>query len=120
MPTPHTQRAIELHKQGCNCAQAVLGAYCEDFKLPEDTAKCMTAGFGNGLGDTQGICGAVLSGIIVLGLRYGSDRRLVMKKTAEFKQSFREKAGELDCCQLRQGDISCGDLVALAAQLLEC
>ena len=115
----HTQRAAELHKQGHNCAQAVLCSYCGELGLPEETARLMMSGCGNGLGDTQGVCGAVLSGILVLGLRHGGDRSLVREKTVDFKEAFAARAGALNCHELRRDRASCGALVALATELLE-
>jgi C_GCAxxG_C_C family probable redox protein len=115
----HAERAAELREEGCNCAQAVLGAYCEELGLDEDTALSLTAGCGNGLGDTQGTCGAALSGVFVQGLRYGKNRPLIKAKVAAFKHAFREKSGGLNCRELREKKIPCTELVALAAELLE-
>ncbi|MDR1410439.1 MAG: C-GCAxxG-C-C family protein [Oscillospiraceae bacterium] len=119
MSVNHAERAAELRKEGCNCAQAVLGAYCEELGLPEETAKLMTAGYGNGLGNGQGTCGAVLSGILVLGLRHGTNRTPVKTKFGTFRDEFQRCAGELTCFKLRQGQTPCGDLVALAVELLD-
>ncbi|MDR3345212.1 MAG: C-GCAxxG-C-C family protein [Oscillospiraceae bacterium] len=115
----HVERAARLRGEGCNCAQAVLGAYCEEFGLAEGTAKLMTAGYGNGLGDGHGTCGAVLSGVLILGLRHGTDRSQVKARTAAFKEAFRKRAGELTCLKLRQGKVPCGDLLALACSILD-
>ena len=115
----HIERAAELRGEGCNCAQAVLGAFCGDFGLDADTAKLLTAGFGNGLGDGYGACGALLGGIMVLGLRHGHNRARAKAEIMAFKEAFREKTGELACYKLRRGGTPCGELVALAVRLLE-
>ena len=41
-------RAVELHKKGYNCAQAVACAYCDLVDIDEKTALRATEAFGAG------------------------------------------------------------------------
>ena len=44
-----TEKAIEKFKNGYNCCQAVLCAYCELFDMREKDAIRITEGFGSGI-----------------------------------------------------------------------
>ena len=110
--------AQDLRAQGYNCAQAVLCAHCEELGLPEDVGKLIAAAFGNGLGDTSGICGAALGGLMVLGLRHGENRSLTRLKTLEFKNAFLQRVGDLNCGALKKSGVPCNDLVDLVCDLL--
>ena len=55
----YTERALALHKEGCNCAQAVLCAFSPRFGLDEQTAFRISEGFGGGIGGSHdNVCGA--------------------------------------------------------------
>jgi C_GCAxxG_C_C family probable redox protein len=66
----HSEIAKTIHDRGFNCAQTVLGAFCEDFGLDPITAAKIAAGFGTGMGRTGGVCGALTGGSMVIGLKY--------------------------------------------------
>ena len=54
------EKTLEKRKQGYNCAQSVVCAYCELFGMDESTAFRLAEGFGGGMGGMQdGTCGAV-------------------------------------------------------------
>jgi len=89
-------RALGFFRTGYNCAQAVTLTFSEEDSA---TAKA-AAGFGGGMGRTQGTCGAVTGAIMVLGIMNGekaSDnnelksgtyslvKELIAKFTDEFK-----------------------------------
>ena len=59
------EKAVEKHRQGYNCAQAVACTYCDLVGVDESTMFKMIEGFGAGLGGMQSTCGAV-SGVIAL------------------------------------------------------
>lgn len=65
------QRAIDNYYDGCNCSQAILTAYGNDFELDFQTSLKISAGFGAGMGGTLGKCGCVTAMFMVLGLKYG-------------------------------------------------
>ena len=67
------ETVINNHYSGCNCAQSVFVTYYDIFGGIEDrdTAMKLALSFGGGLARTQGICGAVYGGIMLLGLKYG-------------------------------------------------
>ena len=46
----HADKAEELFLAGYNCAQSVIGAFCEEYGLSLDMALKMSAPFGGGFG----------------------------------------------------------------------
>ena len=105
--------SVGIFNRGFNCAQAVLGSHCEEFGLPEKTAKKISCGFGAGMGYIGGICGAVSGALMLIGLKYGkhteSDNEakektynLVKKYTDSFKKEF----GSIYCTELVKYDLS--------------
>ncbi|KUK02681.1 MAG: C_GCAxxG_C_C family protein [Thermotoga sp. 50_1627] len=63
-----TDRALELFKCGFNCAQSVFAAFAPRSGLDESIALRVAAAFGGGMARCNSVCGAVSSGLMVLGL----------------------------------------------------
>ena len=108
-----SQNAIQYHDAGCNCAQAVLMAFADQFGIGEPQALKIAASFGGGMGRRGEVCGAVTGGLMVLGLAYGAstptDREaklLTYQKAGEFMEEFRHREGEIHCRALLGIDIS--------------
>ena len=131
-------------EEGCSCSQAVLLAFAPECGLDRETALRLASSFGGGFGRLRELCGAVSSMGIVLGLLYGytdlGDKDAKMRHYEVIQRlsgRFREEKGALRCGELlaaQQGAQGpepadrtpqyyharpCGDLVALAAALLE-
>ena len=89
-------RAVELHKKGYNCAQAVACNYCDLFDIDEETVFRITEGFGFGCGMKE-ICGAISGAIAVIGMNQssGNVERGVTKK-ATYDQN-----GSMICAELK-------------------
>lgn len=68
---PTAQRAVELFKEGYNCAQAVLCAFAEELGLEKETAAKLSAPFGGGIGRQREVCGACSGMLMATGLRFG-------------------------------------------------
>lgn len=65
------EKAENLFLSGCNCAQAVLVAYCDRTGMTEEQAMMIASGFGGGMGRMREVCGAVSGALMVLGCLYG-------------------------------------------------
>ncbi len=89
------QEAANL-KQYCNCCQAVLLALKDETKLSEDELMQLGAGFGLGMGNMEGTCGALVGAAIIAGFNSKLTRADVKKMTEDFKS--------------RVGSIICGDI----------
>ncbi len=95
--------AEQLHDQGFNCAQSVLGAFSEAYGLNQSTALKLASNMGGGMG-CGGTCGALTAALLVAGLRYGSDlpanadaRHRCSQQSAEITKRFREETGATTC-----------------------
>ena len=105
------ERARELFASGFNCAQAVLGAFCEDEGLDMETAIKLTTGFGGGVRCGE-ICGAVSGAEMVIGLKHGiyGDKTLEQNMQCramayEFIKAFKEANNFILCRELLGVDI---------------
>ena len=107
------ERAHTLHKQGCNCCQAVVMTYADKLPIGDEEARNMAAPFGRGLAGCRDVCGCVSGMALVCGLTGHNDsvRPLI--------EQFREENGDIVCGRLLQsGKKPCGELVTFAAGLL--
>ena len=110
-------------QNGCNCAQAVLLAFCEDYGMERETALTIAAGFGSGMAGLRETCGTVTGANMVIGLAKGKNRMDANRTFREFADRFREKNGSLVCKELLAARIktrlTCADLFYDAGNLLE-
>lgn len=135
--------AEKLFKDGYNCAQAVVGAFCDELNIDIDTAARLTSSFGGGMGRMREVCGAVSGMFAVVGLKLGySDPKdqeakkkhyeLIQKMAAEFKSH----TGSIICREIimeatddtpnptpRTSEFykkrPCGEYVRIAAEITE-
>lgn len=107
------EKARALHKQGCNCCQAVVMAYADKLPIEPENAMNVAAPFGRGLAGTREVCGCVSGMAMVCGLTgHTADVRPLIEK-------FREENGDIVCGRLLQmGKKPCPEMVAYAAGLL--
>lgn len=102
--------AVELFRQGYNCAQAVTAAFADLYGLSREQALRISASFGGGIGRMREVCGAASGMFILAGLDCGSaepgdstgkeyNYRVVQQLAAEFKK--------------RNGSLICGELLGL-------
>ena len=103
----HKERAIELFKQGYNCAQSVFGAFSEDLGVDFETAVKTSSSFGAGMGRLREVCGAVSGMFMVVGYKYGyTDPKDYAAKTEHYKliqelaNKFKEITGSIICREL--------------------
>ncbi len=103
-------RSEELFKKGYNCAQAVLGAFCEDGGLPFDTAMMLSSSFGGGMGRMREVCGACSGMFMAAGLLYGyatpetgAPKKELYERIRALADRFREQNGSIICRELLGG-----------------
>lgn len=108
------EKARQLHRQGCNCCQAVVMAYADRLPIDPEHAMNMAAPFGRGLAGCRELCGCVSGMAMVCGLTgHNADVRPLIER-------FRESNGDIVCGRLlAQGKKPCPEMVADAAGLLE-
>ena len=101
------EKAEELFRSGCNCAQAVLGAFSDLTGLEKETAIKISAPFGGGMGKLREVCGTVSGALMVLGLLCAStdpgnhgEKTALYGSVQEYAARFREKEGSIICREL--------------------
>lgn len=126
------EKAKENHKNGYNCSQAVACAFCDEVGIDEKTMFALTEGFGLGLGDMQGTCGAISGAAIILSMKNScanpqepTSKAATYKVIRKLTSRFREKNGSELCHELKGSDNNgvplreCRGCVEDAATILE-
>ena len=110
MTASHSDKAKELFKQGYNCSQAVLGAFCEELGLDFETAMKISSSFGGGMGRMREVCGTVSGMFMAAGLMFGpsnnenpSDKGKHYERIQELAKRFKDMNGSIICRELLQG-----------------
>ena len=100
-------KAKELFKEGYNCSQSVLGAFCDELGLDLENAVKMASSFGGGMGRLREVCGAVSGLFLAVGLKYGytspadSERKSKQYELIQqLAEEFKEKNGSIICREL--------------------
>lgn len=125
------QKALENHKKGYNCCQAVACAYADLAGMDEATMFRVAEGFGAGMGGMQGVCGAVSAVVILAGLKNSSGdvtnpttKGRTYKDSKEILEQFEQLNQSVICKELKGVDTnqvlrSCPGCVEDAAKLAE-
>ena len=130
--TERVEKALELHLRKYNCAQAVACAFAESVGADEQMVFKMLEGFGGGMGNMQGTCGALTGAVAVAGLM-NSDGNLddpktkgsTYRLTARMVSLFQERVGHLTCGvikgQIGDGPVlmPCRQCVRIGAEIAE-
>lgn len=106
----HSDTAMQLFREGYNCAQAVFCAFSDVTGLERSEAARLASSFGGGMGRMREVCGAVSGALMVLGCARGYDdpgaKDAKMNHYAlvqEFARRFRERNGSIVCRELLAG-----------------
>lgn len=96
------------------CSQAVLGALLKYLRLGNSDVFKTATGFAGGIGDSLEACGALIGGVMAIGLAYGRDKYKEGKiaceeftfaetrmRTHHFIDKFRDRFGSLRCIDIR-------------------
>lgn len=101
------EEAEEFFRQGYNCSQAVVAAFCDELNLDRDTALRLSSSFGGGMGRMREVCGAVSGMFMVAGMMYGySDPKDQEEKASHYERiqqlaaKFRDMNGSIICREL--------------------
>ena len=99
--------ALEYHKKGYNCTQAVACAFCGEFGVSEEEMYKIAEGFGLGMG-MMDTCGALTGLFMLIGMKNsggveqaGKTKADTYKKTREYAAKFKEINGSVYCKELK-------------------
>ena len=122
------EKAVEKHKSGYNCAQAVACVFADKVGYSEDELFRLTEGFGGGMGGTQGVCGAVSAMVLVVG-GIGSfginklpetNKKVSYASARELMEKFEERVGTIMCSEIKGKMLcSCDGCIEAAVEILE-
>ena len=125
------KKALEYHKKGYNCSQAVACSFCEEFGVDEETMFRMTEGLGLGMGGMEGTCGAISAAAVLAGLKISTaDLEKPNSKGTSYKAAkaciaaFKEKNSTIVCRELKGVDTgkvlrACPDYICDAVAIIE-
>lgn len=134
MEEDRINKALELHKQGFNCAQSVFVAYSDLYNLDRDIALRLSTSFGGGIGGMRHVCGAVSGMAMLAGLENGTctphdkDGKKQNYDTVKLlAEEFEKEHGSIICKQLLGLDDCptvikkkpCDEYIRYCAQLIE-
>jgi C_GCAxxG_C_C family probable redox protein len=129
-------KALELFKEGYNCAQAILAVYGKKLGLKREHALKLGAPFGGGIANTGDVCGAVTGSLMVIGLRHADikpehwfKRARLYRTSRTFMDRFTEEGRSLQCREIKkciaekhsgvEREEHCTVVVDLATRILE-
>lgn len=104
----HKAVAEVLFCSGCNCAQAVLTAFCDVTGLDKNTSMKLASSFGAGMGKMREVCGALTGAFAVAGLLWGYTDTEDDKAKAKHYELVRRIADEF---KAQHQTIICRDLL---------
>lgn len=103
----HSELAMAYFKEGYNCSQSVLLAFCDEYHMDFETALKIGSSFGAGMGRLREVCGAVSGMFMVAGLAYGyTDPKDHKTKTEHYERiqylakEFEDKNQSIICREL--------------------
>lgn len=100
--------AIQGFYSGKNCAQSVIAAYANEFRMETDQALKIAGTFGGGMGRLQQTCGAVTGSYMLIAL-YNAEK---LEDEAEIKNSNNRMVQDFNKRFVRiNGSDQCADLV---------
>ena len=122
------EKAVENHKRGYNCAQAVACVFADQLGIGEDEIFRLMEAFGGGMGGTQGVCGAVSAMVFVVGgmISYGPEKLPETNKKASYAsaralmEKFEQSIGTIVCQKIKNENLcSCDGCIEEAVKILE-
>lgn len=125
------EKALENHKKGYNCSQAVACAFADLAGADENLVFAAAEGLGAGMGGMQSTCGAVSGACMAAGLLTSSrntEKPVTKKDTYKLSrmivQAFEQKNSSVICKELKgaeTGEVlrSCDGCIEDAAVILE-
>lgn len=127
MEQSRVEIALEKHKAGFNCCQAIACTYCDLVGLEEKDVFRMTEALGLGMAGMMETCGAVSALMILAGAK-NSDGNLQQPSTKRqsyalgksLAERFREQNQSTVCRELKEKQLrSCDGCIADGAKIAE-
>jgi len=110
--TSPSEKALIYFRQGYNCAQSVLLAMQEHYKLENECIPKIATAFGGGVGRCGSLCGALTGAIMAIGLEHGTNesnlenREKTYTLAQKFYKQFTKECGSPHCRELIGYDLT--------------
>lgn len=96
------EKTNEFFDRGFFCAESVVKAIAEEYKMDSSVLPAIATGFCGGISRNAQVCGAVTGGIMGIGLVLGRTHEdqtteACYKAVNQFLALFKEKHGSLNC-----------------------
>lgn len=118
------EEALELRRQGYNCAQSVLMVFDDVIGLPKTTLCRLVSGLGTGVGGSGELCGVPNAMAIAQGYQFppeASAKVESMKRARKLMEQFRTFSnGKLRCADIKGSEhpVPCNDLILHGIEIL--
>lgn len=105
------ERSLELFKSGYYCSESILIASAERLGIKSDLIPRIATGFGSGVAETNGTCGAVHGAVMAIGLLCGrinpaESIDVNFQLTKEFIETFKASFKSTQCTALTKCNLS--------------
>lgn len=118
-PEERKKLAQKVGEEACNyemkirgCCQSVLAAIQDNLGLGDIEAYKSASAMSAGVAGNGEVCGALLGGIMSIGMAYGRDNKVEMTRTSKTYQLARARAGSLaDKFRKEFGSLRCNDIL---------
>lgn len=106
------EKAVMRFIENYNCAESVLLTMFEHLNGKNELIPKIATAFGGGIGMCGSVCGALTGGVMVIGIKYGTDdpsveKRLKLYSLAnKFYNQFKKHHGSVLCRELIEYDLS--------------
>lgn len=105
-------RPSEYHKQGYNCAEAIIKSYNEEHNT--DIPVALGSGMGTGVA-VGSICGAVNAAVVLIGYLRGRNDHSEVNESRQYSKELmkrvRERYDSEICKDLKQNKIGCAEII---------
>lgn len=88
-------KALEYKHKGYNCCQAVTAALADFTDLDRERLTEISAGFGAGMGNMEGTCGALVGAVLIAGA--ASKGNGSMRLARQISELFAKQCGSTIC-----------------------
>lgn len=105
------KQVAEKFQSGIDCSQVVLEYFAKDSDISTEGAQKLASFFGGGMGEAE-TCGAVVGGLMALGLKHGhsesnmEQKETMVQKRAQFFEELKKRHSSSRCAELLGHDIS--------------
>lgn len=92
-------KALEYKHKGYNCCQAVTAALAEEIGIDSEKLLNLSAGFGAGMGNMEGTCGALVGAVVAAGgVTRGNGS---MRLARQISERFAQQCGSIRCKDIK-------------------